>query len=73
MLDNAPRNIDTTLSDRAILLHLLEHAEHLYKTLEEFRPLLNLIKGADGKPDMIGAAQLRRKLRRSYLGTDHGS
>lgn len=64
MPDNAPRNIDTSLSDRAILLHLLEHAEHLYQTLEEFRPLLAMLRGPDGKVDMIGAGQLRRRLRR---------
>ena len=64
MPDNAPRNIDTTLSDRALLVHILEHVEHLSDTLAEFRPVLDLLRGPNGKPDMIGAAQLRRRMRR---------
>ena len=62
--DNAPRNIDTTLSDRALLVHILEHVEAFSDLIEEFRPLLNLLKNGNGKPDMIGAAQLRRRMRR---------
>ena len=65
MPDNAPRNIETTLSDRALLVHILEHVEAFSDLIEEFRPLLNLVKGANGKPDMIGAAQLRRRMRRA--------
>jgi hypothetical protein len=64
MPDNAVRKIDTTLSDRDVLLHILEHVEHFTDVLEEFRPMLNLLKGPDGKVDMIGAAQLRRRLKR---------
>ena len=65
MPDNAVRKIDTTLSDRALLVHILEHVEHFTDVLEEFRPMLNLLKGPDGKPDMVGALQLRRKVRRA--------
>ena len=62
--DSAPRNIETTLSDRALLVHILEHVEAISDLVEEFRPLLNLARAANGKPDMIGAAQLRRRMRR---------
>jgi hypothetical protein len=64
MPDNAVRKIDTTLSDRDVLLHILAHVEDLWAVLDEFRPLLVLLKGPDGRPDMIGAAQLRRRLKR---------
>jgi hypothetical protein len=63
MPDNAVRKIETTWSDRAILIHILEHVEHLSDTLAEFAPLLAILKGPDGKVDMIGAAQLRRRLK----------
>jgi hypothetical protein len=64
MPDNAVRKIDTTLSDRDVLLHILAHVEDLWTVLDEFRPVLALLKGPDGKVDMIGAAQLRRRMRR---------
>jgi hypothetical protein len=64
MPDNAVRKIDTTLSDRDVLLHILAHVEDLWAVLDEFRPLLAILKGPDGRPDMIGAAQLRRRLKR---------
>ena len=47
-----------------MLVHILEHVEHLSDTLAEFRPVLDVLKGPGGKVDMIGAAQLRRKVRR---------
>lgn len=59
--------ISTTLSDREILLHILTHVENLCAELEEFRPLLNLIKGSNGKPDYVGVAQLGRGLRRARV------
>lgn len=46
-----------------MLVHILEHVEHLSDTLAEFRPVLDLLRGPGGKVDMIGAAQLRRKLK----------
>jgi hypothetical protein len=64
MPEKTPRNIDTPLSDRALLVHILEHVEHFTAVLEEFRPLLDLLRGPDGKIDMIGAASLRRRARR---------
>jgi len=64
MPDNAVRKIETTLSDRDVLLHILAHVEDLWAVLDEFRPLLALLKGPDGKPDMVGALQLRRRARR---------
>lgn len=63
MPDKTPRNIDTPLSDRALLVHILEHVEHLTSVLEEFRPLLDVLRGPGGKPDMIGMAQLGRRIR----------
>ncbi len=70
MPDNTVRNIDTPLSDRALLVHILEHVEHLSGVLAEFAPLLDLLRRPDGKPDMIGAAQLRRRVRRGYLNKE---
>ena len=64
MAADSPRNIETSLSDRALLVHILEHVEHLSDTLAEFRPVLDLLKGPGGKVDMIGAAQMRRRLKR---------
>lgn len=49
-----------------MLVHILEHVEHISDVLlkvEPFLPLLDLVKGAGGKVDMMGAAQLRRKFR----------
>jgi hypothetical protein len=64
MPDNTVRNIETSLSDRALLVHILEHVEHLTDVLAEFTPLLAMLRGPDGKVDMVGLASLRRKLRR---------
>ena len=74
MAAQTPELIETTLSDRELLLHLLMHAEaqteqigrllELVDVLEEFRPLLNLVRGPNGKPDYVGLAQVRRNLRR---------
>lgn len=64
MPDNTVRNIETSLSDRALLVHILEHVEHFTDLLEEFRPMLDMLRRPDGKPDVVGALQLRRKVRR---------
>lgn len=61
---NTVRKIETTMSDRDVMLHILAHVEDLWTVLDEFRPLLALLKGPDGKPDMVGALQLRRKVRK---------
>ena len=52
------------MSDRDVLLHILAHVEELWTVLDEFRPLLATLRGPGGKVDMIGAASLRRKVRR---------
>lgn len=75
MPPESPRKIETVLSDRDIALHILGHVEELaalpgqvqqlVDVLEEFRPLLNLIRGANGKPNYVGIAQARRNLRRA--------
>lgn len=64
MPGNTPNNIATTLSDRDVLLHILQHVEALTEVLEEFRPLLAMVRGPDGKPDMISVAQTVRRFRR---------
>lgn len=61
---NTPNQITTTLSDRDVLLHILQHVEALTEVLEEFRPVLAMMKGPDGKPDMISVAQTVRRFRR---------
>ena len=70
--------IETSLTDRDILLHLLTHVEELtdlpekvgqlVDALEEFRPLLNLITTKNGQPDMIGLAQVGRAWRKAGRG-----
>lgn len=60
-----------TLSDRDLLLHILEHVEELTAVLDEFRPLLTAFTNAR-RPDMLGAAQAFRQgkaLRRGRAGT----
>ena len=37
----------------------------LLTELESFRPLLAMIKGGNGKPDMVGVLQARRELRKA--------
>lgn len=64
MPPNTVRKIETTMSDRDILLHILSHVEDLWSVLDEFRPLLALLKTPDGKPDMVGMLSARRKARR---------
>jgi hypothetical protein len=41
---------------------------HLVSVLEEYRPLMAMLKKPDGKPDMIGALQLGRRARRAAAG-----
>ena len=61
--------IETRLTDRQVLVHLLEHAEQttaqlsaLLELLEPFRPLLAAAAPA-GRPDAISIAQAGRLLR----------
>ncbi len=67
MAGRTPTEIDTTLSDRAILVHLLEHVEAMWDLLEEFRPLLDMLRARNGggQLDMIGVLQLRREARKA--------
>jgi hypothetical protein len=67
-----PVPITTSMSDRDILLHILSHVEAMWAELEEFRPLLNLVKASNGngggaapKLDMIGVLQARRELKKA--------
>lgn len=54
--------METQLSDRAVLLHILGHVETMSATLERFRPLLELAAPA-GQPDAISLAQAGRVLK----------
>lgn len=80
--ENCPPPVETSLTDRAILLHILAHVEELdagtalliedmgrlRKLEEEFRPLLNMLK-PNGQPDMLAVAQARRGVRKARRGT----
>lgn len=69
--ETPPGISETVLSDRAILLHILQHAESiderlasLETELERWRPLLAMFgPAAGGRPDAISAAQGWRALR----------
>jgi hypothetical protein len=68
---------NTTLTDRELLIHALQHLEDLYEQMSEmhgavmrldcqlsvFAPLLAKY-APGGKPDMIGIMQARREARR---------
>jgi len=64
-----PGNTDVTaaadLTDRDLLLHILRRIEAMWAELEEFRPLLAMLKTRDGKPDMVGMLQARREARKA--------
>jgi hypothetical protein len=57
------------VTDRDLLIHLVSRVEQLWSEFEQFRPLLNMIKGGGGKPDMVGVLQARRELRKASRGT----
>ncbi|HLM89249.1 MAG TPA: hypothetical protein VK284_09505 [Streptosporangiaceae bacterium] len=63
-----PPEIKTELTDRALLVHILEHVEAMWAELDEFRPLLAMIKRPNGTPDMIGLLQARRDARKAARG-----
>lgn len=65
MAATSPEPIKTELTDRALLVHILEHVEAMWAELEEFRPLLNMIKRPNGTPDMVGMLQARREAKRA--------
>lgn len=60
-----PETIKTELTDRALLVHILEHVEAMWAELDEFRPLLAMIKRPGGAPDMVGMLQARREVRKA--------
>ncbi len=60
---NCPEPIETSLSDRAILLHILTHVEKLDAELEEFRPLLTMLRGNGMLPVSV------RGIRKTRRGT----
>lgn len=53
------------ITDREILLHILRRVEAMWDELEQFRPLLAILKRPDGRPDMIGLLQARREARKA--------
>jgi hypothetical protein len=63
-----PESIETQLTDRALLVHILEHVEAMWAELEEFRPLLAMLKRPNGTPDMVGLLQARREAKRAARG-----
>lgn len=63
----------TALTDRDILIHILARVEAMWEELEEFRPLLALVKAGNGnggppRVDFIGVMQLRREARKARTG-----
>lgn len=62
---NCPDPVETSLSDRAILLHLLAHVEKLCEELDELRARFL----PNGQPDMLAVAQARRGVKRARRGT----
>ena len=68
MPDAPPESTVDQLTDRALLEHVARRVEALWLELEQFRPLLTMIRGADGRPDMVGVLQARRELRRGRRG-----
>lgn len=53
------------ITDREILLHILARVEAMWDELEQFRPLLAMVKGGNGKPDMVGLLQARREVKKA--------
>lgn len=53
------------VSDRDLLLYIAGQLDKLHAELESFRPLLNMIRAANGKPDMVGMLGVRRAARRA--------
>jgi len=60
------------LTDRQLLEQIARRTQEtrdmvntLVGVLEEFRPLLAMIKGSNGKPDMVGVMQARREIKKA--------
>jgi hypothetical protein len=69
---------NTTLSDRELLIHLLQHVEVMGEQMNEitaqlavFRPLLDQL-APGGKPDMLGAMQARRTVKAALRAAGRG-
>jgi hypothetical protein len=58
----------TELTERELLIHLVSRVEQLWAEIEQFRPLLNMVKAGNGKPDMVGLLQARREARKAARG-----
>lgn len=56
------------VTDRELLEQIARKVDELHAELDAFRPLLAMIRGGNGKPDMIGALQARRELRKAARG-----
>jgi hypothetical protein len=64
---------DTPLSDRDLLIHLLQHVEDMHDRIEQawtliqpYVPILAKFAGG-GQPDMMTIMQARRDLRRGHV------
>lgn len=70
MAGGKPPEIDTQMPDRQILLHILSHVEAMWAELEEYRPLLAMVKGRGGPggPNMLDVMQARRDIKRARRG-----
>lgn len=53
------------VSDRDLLLYIAKQVDKLHDELETFRPLLNMMKGSNGKPDMVALLQARREVKKA--------
>ena len=60
------------LTDRELLEQIARRTQEtrdlvneLHAELDAFRPLLNMIRGGNGKPDMVGVLQARREARKA--------
>jgi hypothetical protein len=60
------------MTDRAILCHLLSHAEYqtrvidgLQSELDSFRPILDMLRPAGAPPNAVSMAQTARAFRRA--------
>ena len=64
--------LDMPLTDRELLEQIARRTQEtrdmvneLHAELDAFRPLLALIRGGNGQPDMVGVLQARRELKKA--------
>jgi hypothetical protein len=62
--------IETVMTDRQILLHILGHVEEWTELIEVLRPLRPILEAAapGGKPDAISLGQARRMFKGGRRG-----